>query len=596
MFSWFMSLIERYIPDNIKAGDIDQLRRAKLVSGLFIVTATLGIPFAVLYYILGDLISAYAVIAGVSFGPIIIYILQKTGSTFIASSVGMFALFIPLSIMGIVMGGITSPPLLWYAWAPILAMSLMGRKPAIIWTVICCSALIIFYIADVTGFEFQNDLTHNQFTLIYLACLLGLILLMFSFAYLYESFKDYALEQMRKSESDYKSLYETSLVGLFRVRISDKKIIKANMTAAKIIGYDSPDEIIEKVFAYEGFSQEKSTEFMNELTKHDSVSDFEIPYGRHDSKDITISFSAVSYPENGYVEGSMIDITDRKKAEAELASAQQELIEKAHQAGMADIVIGTLHNVGNILNSITTSAEVMNNIIKTSNVASLKKANDLIRENRDNFEEFISNDPKGKKLAEYYLAIEEAIFNEHKEVKKHLSRLNNKVNTITEVILSQESYAGASSLTEAYQLTGIIDDALAMQAASLETSNITVIRDYNHVPKIMIQKSKLIHIFFNLINNAKDAMLNIPLEARQLTISVNKDDKAVFARISDMGHGISKQNIERIFSHGFTTKNIGHGFGLHSCANYMTEMGGRMWAESQGEGKGATMVLRFQLA
>ncbi|MCP4749903.1 MAG: ATP-binding protein [Proteobacteria bacterium] len=47
-------------------------------------------------------------------------------------------------------------------------------------------------------------------------------------------------------------------------------------------------------------------------------------------------------------------------------------------------------------------------------------------------------------------------------------------------------------------------------------------------------------------------------------------------------------------SHGFSTKRKGHGFGLHSCANYMTEMGGKMWAESDGHG--ASFILQFPLS
>ncbi len=49
----------------------------------------------------------------------------------------------------------------------------------------------------------------------------------------------------------------------------------------------------------------------------------------------------------------------------------------------------------------------------------------------------------------------------------------------------------------------------------------------------------------------------------------------------------------RIFSHGFTTKQTGHGFGLHSCANAAREMGGSLTAASDGLGHGATFTLDF---
>ncbi|MBN1866622.1 histidine kinase, partial [Candidatus Sumerlaeota bacterium] len=54
---------------------------------------------------------------------------------------------------------------------------------------------------------------------------------------------------------------------------------------------------------------------------------------------------------------------------------------------------------------------------------------------------------------------------------------------------------------------------------------------------------------------------------------------------------IAKENLARVFTHGFTTKKHGHGFGLHSGANAAKEMGGSLTAYSDGVGKGARFVL-----
>jgi signal transduction histidine kinase len=61
--------------------------------------------------------------------------------------------------------------------------------------------------------------------------------------------------------------------------------------------------------------------------------------------------------------------------------------------------------------------------------------------------------------------------------------------------------------------------------------------------------------------------------------------------VKDSGVGISPENLTRIFSHGFTTKRGGHGFGLHSAANAAREMGGQLSVQSNGPGQGATFVL-----
>jgi two-component system NtrC family sensor kinase len=49
----------------------------------------------------------------------------------------------------------------------------------------------------------------------------------------------------------------------------------------------------------------------------------------------------------------------------------------------------------------------------------------------------------------------------------------------------------------------------------------------------------------------------------------------------------------RLFTHGFTTRKNGHGFGLHSCALAAKEMGGTITAHSDGPGKGATFTLEL---
>ncbi len=287
------------------------------------------------------------------------------------------------------------------------------------------------------------------------------------------------------------------------------------------------------------------------------------------------------------------DISQQKIAEKELAEAQKELIEKAHKAGMAEIASGTLHNVGNILNSVNSSVEIVGDIISGTSLHGFKKANNLLRKNIDSLEDFIINNPKGKKLMQYYLKLEEGFSNELDTTNKHITRLKNKVRAIEDVIYAQQSYASSQSMSEEYNLSEIIEDALTMQSGTIGRYNLTVTKEFHNVPKVTVQKIKLMHTLINIIQNAKDAMIDSSVEQRNLTISVDANDEATFIRVKDTGAGIIRENTEKIFSHGFTTKKTGHGFGLNSSANYIREMGGRMWAESEGKGKGATFILRF---
>ena len=66
--------------------------------------------------------------------------------------------------------------------------------------------------------------------------------------------------------------------------------------------------------------------------------------------------------------------------------------------------------------------------------------------------------------------------------------------------------------------------------------------------------------------------------------------------VNDNGIGIPPENLSRIFSHGFTTRKEGHGFGMHSSALAAQELGGTLKAQSDGPGKGATFTLEIPLA
>ncbi|MEO0602957.1 MAG: ATP-binding protein, partial [Myxococcota bacterium] len=69
------------------------------------------------------------------------------------------------------------------------------------------------------------------------------------------------------------------------------------------------------------------------------------------------------------------------------------------------------------------------------------------------------------------------------------------------------------------------------------------------------------------------------------------EDEHVRFLVRDSGKGIAPENLDRVFTHGFTTRPDGHGFGLHSAANAATQLGGSLRCSSPGEGRGAEFVL-----
>ncbi|MDY6905910.1 MAG: AAA family ATPase [Thermodesulfobacteriota bacterium] len=295
--------------------------------------------------------------------------------------------------------------------------------------------------------------------------------------------------------------------------------------------------------------------------------------------------------ENAYLYSNLESMVEKQTRQ--LRDAQQQLIDNAHQAGMADIAVGVLHNVGNVLNSVRTSIHAMHEVLRRSKgFEGIARANQMLREKMSVIDDFIANDPKGKTLLHYYLNIGDILQDNQKAIRGELDRLTEKIEVITNIITAQQRYASAGGLSEKQDIVAIANDALAMQEESLKRRSIEVTRIFDPVPAIMADKTKLIHVLINIIQNATDALAGINGK-RELRIAITSQNGTVRVAARDNGPGITPHHLEKIFAHGYTTKPEGHGFGLHTSANYMTEMGGRMWAESDGRGKGSTFILAF---
>lgn len=279
----------------------------------------------------------------------------------------------------------------------------------------------------------------------------------------------------------------------------------------------------------------------------------------------------------------------------DLKGATQQLVENAHKAGMAEIAANTLHNVGNVLNSLTTSAIIIHESAKQSPIDSYHRANDMMREHLHDFADFVKNDPKGEKLLRYYLELEKGFDHCISTILTNSERLKDKANVITEIITSQKHMVGSALLVETVALKDVIETSLDMLPSSFYNEEINLVKSYHEIPRITVQKSKLVHILVNLLNNAFQAMNHPNINHKQISIEINSNEEQAWITISDTGIGIPAENLDKIFLHGFTTKDTGHGFGLHSSAIYMQEMGGKIVADSKGTGKGSTFSLIFPL-
>lgn len=263
---------------------------------------------------------------------------------------------------------------------------------------------------------------------------------------------------------------------------------------------------------------------------------------------------------------------------------------------MAEIATAVLHNVGNVLNSVNVSADLVSNQMRTSKVQGLGKVAQLMNEHVNDLSDFLANDPKGKMLPDYLLKLAEVVTAEQQGIVEELGQLTKGIDHIKTIVAAQQSYAVAVSVVETVSVAGLVDDALRMSAGSLERQGVTLVKRIADLPLLPLDRHRVLLILVNLISNAKHALEGVADRSPCVTLDACLVDASVLRiSVTDNGNGITPEHLARIFSHGFTTRKEGHGFGLHSCALAAQEMGGRLTVHSDGAGQGATFTLDIPL-
>lgn len=264
--------------------------------------------------------------------------------------------------------------------------------------------------------------------------------------------------------------------------------------------------------------------------------------------------------------------------------------EHARELGIAEISATVLHNVGNVLNSLNISIETIVEKLKSSPMYEIKKLAALLAAHQEDLPAFITKDPRGthlvgyvQELSEYWQTEQDLLIKECEESTKHLL-------LIKSIISSQQEIIKTNSYEEVIAIHDLLDELLTISGVFHQ--EIRVQKEYGDIDPILVDKVKLFQILNNIIINAKEALLESSNENKHLIIKtqlISKDKIAI--EISENGIGILPENIEKIFRFGFSTKKSGHGFGLHTSALAINELGGEIHVDSKGFEQGSTFTL-----
>lgn len=286
------------------------------------------------------------------------------------------------------------------------------------------------------------------------------------------------------------------------------------------------------------------------------------------------------------------DISNQIEVFFEREQAQKRILTLSRYAGMAEVASSVLHNVGNTLNSINISTQLVSEKIQNSSLNNLASINDLLQQNKDDLINFLTNHEKGK----YIPKLISLLFNEWENEKKYfineMYSLQENIDHVNNIIAMQQTLGHQTiGVTEELLISDLLDDALIFNKLAYTHAGIEIVRDYQTIKKAIIDRVKVFQVLVNLIKNAIDALVENN-NHKKLILRIKENDKNHFMiQIIDNGIGISKKNLPLIFTHEFTTKKKGHGFGLHNSALFAKEIGGVLTVQSEGVGLGTTCTL-----
>ena len=277
-----------------------------------------------------------------------------------------------------------------------------------------------------------------------------------------------------------------------------------------------------------------------------------------------------------------------------LERSRAEVVQTARTAGMSAIATGILHNVGNVLNSVNLSATLVGDRMRNSKLGKLKKLAALVEGQGDALGDFITNDPKGAHFGPYVGEVARLMEVEQTEITEELGELEQGIEHIRQLVHSQQSFAGRNELRERTDLAAQLDHALTLgDQANPDGGRIEVVRELDPLPRVACDRHKLTEILVNLISNARQAMERARVPDPTLTLRLGAEGERIVIQVADNGVGIRAEDLNAVFNHGFTTREEGHGFGLHAAANAAVEMKGALTAASDGPGRGATFTLEL---
>jgi PAS domain S-box-containing protein len=348
---------------------------------------------------------------------------------------------------------------------------------------------------------------------------------------------------LAERESKIRRLVEANIIGIFFWEI-DGRIIEANDEFLRIVGYDREDLASGRLrwtdLTPPDWLDRDLLRWMPELKTTGSLQPFEKEYFRKDGSRVPVLIGVASFESGSEGVAFVLDLTERKRAEAAAREMQLELAHANRVATMGQLTASIAHEVKQPIAAVLLNAE--------GAVRWLSRRPQDLERIREGLGRIVEAGHRAGNVVDRIRAL----------VKKAPPR-NVRLN-INEAILEVVEL----TRTEAVKNWILVQTDLAAE-----------------LPLIEADRVQLQQVLLNLIVNAVEAMSGANDERRELFISTREaGPHGVLVAVRDSGPGLTREAAEHLFDAFYTTKPDGLGMGLSICRSIIEAHGGRLWASA----------------
>ena len=366
-------------------------------------------------------------------------------------------------------------------------------------------------------------------------------------------------------ETKIRRLVDANIIGIFIRTILgelDGPIVEANDAFLRMVGYDRED-LNSGRMSWAGLTppdwRDRDAQAIEEARTTGTIQPYEKEYFRKDGSRVPVLVGAASLENGTHVVAFVLDLTERKRAEAEARESERRHRETQMQLAHANRVA----TMGQLTASI--AHEVSQPIFAT-----------------------ISN----AQAALHWLDAEPPNMEEAREALGCIVKDGNRAGAVVGRV--RALIKGAPRRDERVEINAAVREVIDLTRSEATKKGVLVQTDLtNGLLSVRGDRVELQQVTLNLILNAIEAMSEMSEGPRDLLVTTGKTEAGdVLVAVRDTGPGLAPATLEHLFTAFHTTKPNGLGLGLSICRSIVEGHGGRLWA-SDNSPRGA--VFQFTL-